>query len=1240
MNPVARHEPLAPGFMVVHGNHPEALRDLMLAWMARHPLGPLEDEWVLVQSNGVAQWLKLSLARDAAEGGVGIAAALRTQLPSRFIWQAYRAVLGAATVPAESPFDKPLLVWRLMRLLPALLAEPVFGPLQRFLVQDDDLRKRHQLAERLADLFDQYQVYRADWLADWARGDDVAVSARGERRPVPEALCWQPRLWRALLEDVARHPGSVPAGRFATTASAAPAETSGVAASGPLDPAQTSRAAVHRRFLAAAQAGGPERPAGLPRRLVVFGISSLPQQSLEVLAALARWVQVLMCVHNPCEHDWSHIVADQDLLRAERHRQRRRAGGEGEISEDALHLHAQPLLAAWGKQGRDFIRLLDAHDDQAGYAPRFAAIGQRIDHFDRNPGDSLLRQLQDDIRDLRPLAETRATWPPLDPARDHSVQFHITHGPQREVEVLHDQLLAALAADATLRPRDILVMVPDVAPYAPHVRAVFGLQGPDDPRHIPFTLADQGQRHQDPLLGALEKLLALPQARVAVSDLLDWLEVPALRQRFGLQEADLPLLHRWIRAAQVRWGLHAEQRAALGLPEGATQNTWDFGLQRMLLGYAAGDGPAWAGIEPMDEIGGLDAALLGPLVQLLQRLEAHWRLLATPAPPAEWGQRLRALLADFFLAEGGTDGFTLLRLENALQAWLDACASAALEEPLPLSVVGEHWLAQLDQPSLNQPFFAGAVTFATLMPMRAIPFRLVALLGMNDGDYPRSRVPMDFDLMAEDWRPGDRSRREDDRYLFLEALLSAREKLHVSWVGRSIHDHTERPPSVLVAQLREHLAAGWRLVGDEALPQAEAGERLLQALTVEHRLQPFHPAYFQQGFDPRLFSHAHEWRAGLQAEAQARAGRDAAGEAGPPDALGPVQAEPLPPSPFAGPLTLRLLADFLKDPVRSFFRLRLGIHFEAEDPASEDHEPFALDALENWHLQDVLIQAQRAALQAGEPREAVLGAELQRMAGRGELPAGAFGTLVQQDLAEPMQRMFDEYAQALALWPEALPDEALDEWPDGAAPRVDPGEREDHSLHLVDLLGALRGNQAGERARVLLLSASLVTHNRYRHDRILPHWVAHLAAHLGGRPLTTRLISKAGSVTLPPLAVDTARHAWAQWLQAWQQGQCRPLPLALQTALAWLLAGGAEAGSGHSEAAARAREKARAAYEDHDPGYGKWAEGRGNPYLARAFPSFEALWAGGEFAHWAVHLVRPLLQAVGTTPPKAGKEEG
>ncbi len=1216
--------PLPPGLMLVHGNQPETLRDLLVTWMRRYPLAPLEPEIILAQSNGIAQWLKLALAEDAnggdgatGAGGLGIAAALEISLPSRFLWRVYRAVLGPEAVPETSPYDKSRLVWRLMRLLPEAMTRPEYGPLARFLSQDADLRKRFQLAERLADLFDQYQVYRADWLAAWALGEDVLIEARGNRSPLPEEQRWQACLWRDLLADVERGPGDP------GNADEAGDPGSAAGASDGRPGSQAGRASVHEAFLRRARDWpGDKRPPGLPRRLLVFGISSLPRQALEVLAALARWTQVLMCVHNPCEHYWADIVADKDLLRAERARQRRRDGQVANLSAADMHQQAHPLLAAWGKQGRDFISLLDEHDDEAAratYQGHFQAIGQRIDLFessaDPDQVPTLLAQLQDDIRDLRPLAETRDRWPAVDPQGDSSIRFHLAHGPQREVEILHDQLLAAFNANPTLTPRDIIVMVPDIDTYAPHIQAVFGLVDRQDPRYIPFSVADQGQRATDPLVQALETLLALPQSRLAVSDLLDLLEVPALRRRFGVSEDELPRLHGWLRGANIRWGLHAEQRASLDLPdrpEGATQHTWRFGLRRMLLGYAVGqNAQPWRGIEPFDEIGGLDAALLGPLTRLLDRLDATWRQLREPATVADWCGRLRTLMADFLAPEDSNDAYTLLQLETALQQWREVCDEAGLTERLPLSIVGEHWLSRLDEGGLSQRFFAGAVTFATLMPMRAIPFRHVCLLGMNDGDYPRQRQPLDFDLMGRDYRPGDRSRREDDRYLFLEALLSARERLHLSWVGRSITDNSPCPPSVLVGQLRDHLNAGWRLAGHGGAgdPNADpqAATALVDALTLVHPLQPFSPRYFPTDpADSPWFTYAREWRPDPDSGASPLA-------AEPAGALEP----PLPPLVREEPLTRRDLADFLKAPVRAFFRQRLKVDFALEDPAGEDQEPFALDHLRRWQLNDELLRAQALAVARGEAVEPARTERLARIQRRGELAPGAFGEALAAELVAPMDDLFERYRQALVRWPRLLEEEEAIEFATTVAGQP---------LELADWLGALRVDEAGQRGRVVLESSDLVKDGHYQGHKLIRHWVDHLAGHLGGEPLTTVILSKIGDVTLAPLGQEQARGHLTTLMTAWHAGMCRPLPLAVKTAFEWLKG-----------------QKADAARKTYEGGYRQMGEVETDASLARVYPDFAALAARGEFSDWAEALLGPLFAALHPPkdqPPPTGSSPG
>ncbi|WP_277374485.1 exodeoxyribonuclease V subunit gamma [Pseudomonas sp. AA-38] len=1122
---------LSPGLIVIHGNHLEELRALSVAWMRRYPLRPLENEVLLVQSNGIAQWLKLALAEN---DGCGIAAAQQVELPARFLWQAYRSVLGKEAIPAQSPLDKAPLTWRLMRLLPGLLAEEAFAPLRRFLADDQDLRKRYQLAERLADLFDQYQVYRADWLEDWANGLDRLRTSRGGERPLDQASLWQPALWRALLADV-----------------------------GPQHLAE-SRAGVHPRFVA--HLGTLDsRPAGLPRRITVFGISSLPAQMLEALAAMARFSQVMLFVHNPCQHHWGDIVEDKDLLRHQYRRQRRKGDPGGQIGlfdEVEMHQHAQPLLAAWGKQGRDYINLLDQYDEPQRYREQF----ERIDLFSPPADDCLLGQLQHDILDLRTLAESRSTWPPVQPEQDQSLRFHVAHSAQREVEVLHDQLLARFSADSSLRPRDVIVMVPDVNAYAPHIQAVFGQFASDDPRFIPFTLADQGLRGKEPLVIALEHLLRLPESRFSVSEILDLLDVAALRARFAISEEQLPTLRRWLEGAGIRWGLDAQQREALGVGQGLEQNTWRFGLRRMLLGYAVGRGEAYADIEPFDEIGGLDAALIGPLDRLLDALERLLQALHEPAAPMLWGQRLRDLLDDFFLAQDERDEVLRNQLLEALDTWLELCDGAGLEEALPLAVVREAWLGGLDQGRLSQRFLTGAVNFCTLMPMRAIPFRQVCLLGMNDGDYPRSQAPLDFDLMAGDYRPGDRSRREDDRYLLLEALLAARDHLYISWVGRSVRDNSERPPSVLIGQLRDHLANAWRL---------HDGGDLLQALTTVHPLQPFSRRYF--GADPQLFSYAHEWAA-LHGQASPALLESAL----------PVWEE-------GRTLTPELLQSFLRDPVRCLFSRRLKVYLDEQAQPRLDSEPFALDGLARYQLQERLLKA--ALLADDEAPEQALTSAAERLRRSGVLPLAGFGEQYRQALLAPLPAQVQRYRMLRNAWPEVI-DSPL-------ALHYVQGE-----VLLEGWLSGLRRGRDGTLASLQMLPGALAKDGAWKWHRLLRPYVLHLIASACEHPLTTLLVGEDQALAFDPVPLERAREVLDAWLQGWVEGMCAPLPVALKTSLVWLLDGN--------------EDKARSAYEG---AFKQTGEVQANACLARQFPDYAALTADGGFAEWSERLYRPLLDS-------------
>jgi exodeoxyribonuclease V gamma subunit len=1114
---------IQPGLLILHGNQLEELRSAVFQWLRGHPLAPLEQEIFLVQSNGVAEWLKIALAEET-----GLCGATRVALPARLLWEIYRGMLGHARVPTISAFDKGPLAWRLMRLLPQLLAQEAFAPLRHFL-GDGDPERRLQLAERLADLFDQYQVYRADWLEDWAAGRDQLRNARGEAVPLAPDQRWQAALWRAVADSV-------------------PEEARGL-----------GRASVHAAFVQAVQSGAA--PLGrLPRRIVLFGVSALPYQTLQAMASLARFTQVVIAVPNPCRYYWGDIIEGRDLLRAARHRHAARKGVDlSAVPLDALHAHSHPLLASWGRQGRDYIRMLDEFDTAGELEGREDKL--RVDLFSDGEGVTLLEQVQAAVRDMLPLAEhPAANGVPPPAASDRSIEFHVAHSVQREVEILHDQLLALFAAEPGLRPRDVVVMVPDIDVFTASIRAVFGQHRRHDPRFIPHEIGDVNDRSVNPLLVALEWLLRLPQQRCRQSEIRDLLDVPALARRFGLSDDDLPTLGQWIEGAGVRWGLDAGHRAGLGLAPAGEQNAWMFGVRRMLLGYAAGNGEAFAGIEPYAEVGGLDAALAGSLAQLIEAL-LDWReRLGASRSPADWAEQARQLLAGFFSDREEGDRLTLAHLDDALDKWLETCEDAGFDEAVPLATLRQAWLGILDEPSLEHQFVSGGVTFCTLMPMRAVPFRVVCLLGMNDGDFPRRASRADFDLLALPGmaRPGDRSRRDDDRYLMLEALLAARDKLYVSWVGRNVRDNSEQPPSVLVAQLRDYLEAGWGLD--------------LKTRTTWHALQPFSRAYFERG---GLLTFAGEWRAAHDAL------DDEDGTAAPAE-LPPYEVEE------GFRLRLSTLAAFLRQPVRHFFRQRLGVYFADAALVGEDEEPFQLDGLERYTLEDAML-ADGGELEAVQDVRESLRRRALRLRRQGVLPIGLIGERVMDELVEELVPVRTAWLTLCETYWEPAPKLAV--------------HLELAGLVLEDWIDQLR--RAGEATAWLMQMSSRVCDKSgaARGEKLIPMWLRQLAAAAQGHPVTGFLVARDAIVIMEPLAPDAAHATLAGIAALWRAGMDRPLPAACKTGLALVMEG-----------------DPRSAY---DGGFELAGENE-DPCLARLWPDFAALSAQAGFADASRALYQPL----------------
>ena len=894
------------GFMVFHSNRMETLRDLLVTHLQNQPLPVLSPETILVQSNGMRQWLSEALADDRA---LGVCAATRMVLPSTQLWQLYRAVLGPAHLPLSMPLDKSPLAWRIGRLLPGWLNDPRFAPLAHYLGEDADGLRGYQLAQQLADVLDGYQNHRADWLDDWARG-----LLRLGTQPLPDAHVWQAAMWRDLLADLQATQGQ--------------------------EWLFPSRSDVHQAFLQALQ----QQPSGhfqaLPPRLMVFGITALPMQTMQALVALGRHMPVLMFVHNPCQAHWGHLSEDQAT------------GGH-------------PLLASWGKQGRDFLHAIDAFDPEDATSPSYQRVDVFIDPLQEaaeiGATPTVLQQLQSDILHLNhePLS--------LPSAPDTSLTFVQTHSAQREVEVLHDRILTWLNDDPSLMPEDIMVMVPDMATFAPHIQAVFGRHHAtsDAGRDLPFSITDHTPRSH-PLVQALDTLLQLPQWRISLGEWLPLFQVGAVQARYGLTDTQVERLHTWLSEAGVRWGLDAAQREAAGMPShlpDADQNSWVFGLRRLLLGYALGSASPhriWGDTLAQAGLDGLDGQWVDAVLQWLDDIAQTRQQLQTPRRPIEWVSCWRDLCERFFLVRDPADQQVMDQMLAPLEDWLADCESAGFDQAVSLPVLRQHWLAQLDHVGLHRRFASGGVSFATLMPMRAIPFKVVCLLGMNDSAYPRSPTPRDFDLMTlpKLARPGDRARREDDRYLFLEAVLSARQSLYVSWQGRRTSDHAPLPPSVLVSQLLDHLNTRFN-------PNPDNPNTWKAAL---QPLQAFSRRYFEQGSSD--LTYAAEWSP-WPANAPPKPSTEN------PPSLG------LPPP---DTLDQRALLTLLRQPVEVYFKHHLQVTLDLPDSPEDDSEPFEWQGLEGYLGRQQVVQSETPL------------APLQQLKMRGELALAAVGQHQQTQL--------------------------------------------------------------------------------------------------------------------------------------------------------------------------------------------------------------------------------------------------
>ena len=999
---------------------------------------PLAPETIVVPARGWESWFSRRLANQR-----GCWAQFRFLLPGQWISETLENCLEADQAPNR---EQDVLTWIIAKLLPNLLGDEAFGAVRSYLFQPDggtDPQRLIDLSRCISELFDRYLLHRPDMISAWNQGVDWPACGI----PTPPAAAWQRRLWQAITQDEHRRYRSVSA------------------------MADDLKKAIHP---------GADQ---IPERLSVWLCGSVVPAHFRFLEAVGEHSNVGLFVLTPACEYWGDMYGRRQLLRRLREHPQSLRQFCAEHHVDLLH----PLLASMGELSRQ-QQMLMVDLDSAPWRIRELAT----DSFDEDTSTAekeeeptLLNELQCDIH--------FATEPERrELPRDNSVRIHSCHSAIREVEVLHDRIRETLEEDPDLAPEDVAVFCPDLDNYAPLIQAVFGLTRPGTAGHIPFQIAGRSARRTRPMIDAWLKVLDVFESRVSATDILDLLNTEVVRERVGLDSSEVEKIAEWLDDAGIRWGLDAEHRQSEDLP-GTDLNTWEFGLDRLTLGYAMPPASSQivGDVATLDRVEGLSGATLGRVWSLISRLRQSRERISQDRPVAEWREPLGRIARDFLETDLDDTGYQIVL--DSIDKVATLAEAGDFETPVSFAVAVREVTRQLDSASAAS-FRHGGVVFCDLGAMRSLPYKVIALLGMNDGLFPRGDRSVGFDLMRFQLALGDNRPRDEDRHLFLEAILAAGDRLIITCQGQDVRDQRPRAPSVPVQELLD------------VMVQTDEAAGIRDALFIRHPLQAFAPQYFDgQGNVPASYD-ATALKAAQRLQGQPER---AAVFAEAPLAICRLEHEIGETSDETETVTIGDLRLLHERPWLLFLR-RVGVGDISVDEDSSDREPLVLDGLQYWQAGDSWLEQSLAGVS-----EESIGQQLIRT---GCLPAGRAGESVVRALRQDASRIVGSMRKAkLKTSTESLP----------------------VSLPVANVL--LTGEITGWTGNTIHRGSFSKVSVKYA-ARL---WIDHLTATaICNRILEPAiLVGRDGSqVKLSEIKPDEAFASLETLIRVWQIARCYPLP--------------------------------------------------------------------------------------------------
>lgn len=861
---------------------------------------PLSPVPVILPNNDMGRWLQIELARK-----FGVSANLQLEMPSSYMHLFYEKIDPDYQ---NHLAEKEDLTWIIFEILNNPSPElPEFETVLSYIhagEQQEWPLRRMQLATRIADVFDQYLLYRPEWMRQWKHG-----TLPDDCRGIPHAR-WQMGLWHHIYQT---------------------------------HPELTNRADLQHRLMHKIKAGSVD--SFLPDDLYLFGVPLMPPVFIQTFMEMAN---------RGCRLHWSHI------LPCELH--------SGDPKED------HPLVFNLSKEYRESVHLMNDMVEYTG-----VEVTRQVQLIKPDKPDTLLSRLQ------RELTDNRVYEPQVVSGNDTSLRIHSCHNPIREAEVVYDQMLDFLNKNPGKGPADVLVMVPDLQTYAPSIEAVFS--SPEDTgHHIPYTLSDPLSGLEIELGDLLVRILRTASGRFRITEIMELLDSPLLRRKLGFSETDISAIEKWVTETYIKWGWDTEQHRGY-------QNSWQFGIDRMFTGIAGGpsqtgDNALIHGILPYDEIeGGGNIHLLGIFRGFLEQLHHTAEFMKNDHLAETWSEYLESLIIKLFPEDEQTAG-VIRQIRSHITALKEIPHKWGVNTHFSSDLIIDWLNSRLESGRVGPGYKGGRVTVSTMVPVRNLPFECIFIMGMNDQQIPGRDSYIGFDLMGQNHRKGDRSRRAQDRAIFMDSIMAAGSQLHMTYTGQNQKDNSVIPPSSLITELLEHLDSYYQI--DQAKPS--------EALVLHHSLFGFNTRYFDPDY-PDFFTYS-----SLHSEIAAR-GTDTDRNVWFP-ADQPVERDD---KHQISEVSLPELIRFLQRPVAYFLRERLGITLLQEEVISEDRDHWQISGLSGYRIRNELLQT---ILAEKEPASVYT-----YFSAEGSMPSGEVGKYHFENVSAELREYLEQIKKQVHIQP-------------------------------------------------------------------------------------------------------------------------------------------------------------------------------------------------------------------------------